>query len=157
MSDIDTIVALYGDMLYRICLFSLRSRADAEDALQETYLKYIRKQPEFKSEEHCKAWFIKVAMNQCRDILRRNRIRAAENIDRIADIYPSESFSDEEGVVFEILMHLPSKYSSVMILHFVEGYDYKTIASMIGRTESAIKMRIQKGRRLFEQQYRKEI
>ncbi len=157
MNDIDFVLDRYGDMLYRICLVELHSEADAEDALQETYLKYIRKAPEFKDEEHRKAWLIRVAVNQCRDMLRRLRIRAAEDIDSICDKYiDSGGITSDDGSVFRSLMKLPEKYSSVMLLRFVEGYDYKTIAEIIGRSESAAKMRVKKGRELFIQNYKKE-
>lgn len=157
MNDIDLVLDRYGDMLYRICLIELHSEADAEDALQETYLKYLRKAPEFKDEEHRKAWLIRVAVNQCRDMIRRQRIRAAENIDLICDrlVYDG-SISTDDGGVLRALMLLPEKYKSVMLLRFVEGYDYKTIAGIIGRTESAAKMRVKKGRELFIQNYKKE-
>jgi len=158
MSDIDLIVDRYGDTLYRICLVQLHSAADAEDALQDTYLKYIKKHPVFESEAHRRAWLIKVAVNRCRDILRRERIRSAEDIDSVIDLCDENSdFTREDGSVLRSLMLLPEKYSTVMLLHFVEGYDYKSSAKIIGRTESAVKMRVKKGRELFIQIYKREM
>ena len=157
MGDIDYIVDRYGDMLYRICLVNLHSEADAEDALQETYLKYLNKAPKYKSEEHRKAWLIRVAVNQCRDILRQKRIRLTEDIDSVCDkIVDSGGITSDDGDVLRSLMQLPEKYSSVMLLRFVEGYDYKTIAGIIGKSESAVKMRVKKGRELFLENYKKE-
>lgn len=157
MNEIDFIVDTYGDMLYRICLVQLHSVADAEDALQETYLKYIKKHPNFDSEDHRRAWLIRVTVNQCRDMLRSIRIRTAEDIDTVIEKYAdSGGVSVEDGMVLRSLMLLPEKYSSVMILHFVEGYDYKEIARIIGRSESAVKMRVKRGRELFIQIYKKE-
>ena len=63
-------VERYGDMLYRICLLSLRNTADAEDAVQETFIKYVQKSPDFSDVEHEKAWLITVATNKCHDMLR---------------------------------------------------------------------------------------
>ena len=157
MNEIDFIVDAYGDMLYRICLIQLRSVSDAEDALQETYLKYIKKHPDFSSEEHRRAWLIRVAVNQCRDMLRSIRIRTAENIDNVVEKYTDNGgISEEDGTVLRSLMLLPEKYSSVMLFHFVEGYNYKEIADVIGKSESAVKMRIKRGRELFIQIYKKE-
>ena len=157
MDDIDFIVDTYGDMLYRICLVQLHSVADAEDALQEVYLKYIQKHPRFENEEHRKAWLIRVTINQCRDMLRRIRIRATENIDTIVEMYADNGrLSPDDGTVLRSLMLLPEKYSSVMLLHFVEGYNYKEIAEVIGKSESAVKMRIKRGRELFIQIFKKE-
>ncbi len=154
MDEVEFIVDEYGDMLYRICLVRLANEADAQDAVQDTYLKYIKKHPQFDSEEHRRAWLIRVAVNRCRDILRQKRTRLSDDIESIASTY-----ADEEGDgrdVIRTLMLLPEKYSSVMMLHFAEGQDYKTIAKVIGRSESAVKMRIKKGRELFIKIYKGE-
>ena len=158
LTDIDSIIDLYGDMLYRICLIELQSEADAEDAVQETFIRFIKKRPNTESDEHTKAWLIRTAVNYSRDIKRRNRIRASEDIDLLCDRIASyDTASFEDGVVLRVLMSLPEKFSRVMVLHFVEELDYKTIAGIIGRSESAVKMRIKKGRELFISQYKKEM
>ncbi len=158
MREIDEIIDKYGDMLYRICLVRLQNDADAEDAVQETFLKYIRHQPNLATEEHEKAWLIRVAINQSRDIYRRNRFRAAEDIDQIGDILAvDENMNDGDGLVLRCLMLLPDKFRQVMLLHFVEEMEYRDIAKIIGRSESAVKMRVSKGRELFTQIYNKEL
>lgn len=154
MDDVEFIVNEYGDMLYRICLIRLKNEADAEDAVQDTYLKYMRKHPSFDSEAHRRNWLIRVAINRCKDIFRSNRIRAAEDIEEALSVSSGEDSDGNE--IIKALMLLPEKYSEVMILHFAEGQDYKTIAGIIGRSESAVKMRIKKGRELFMEIYKKE-
>ena len=151
--DVEFIVDEYGDMLYRICLTGLHSEADAEDAVQDTYLKYMKKHPSFDSEAHRKAWLIRVAINHCHDITRRKRAHATEDIDKAAAICADDG--GDVSRVIRALMLLPEKYSEVMILHFAQGYDYKTIAGIIGKSESAVKMRIKKGRELFSNIYEK--
>lgn len=154
MDDVEFIVNEYGDMLYRICFIRLANVADAEDAVQDTYLRYMRKHPSFDSEEHRKAWLIRVAINRSRDIARQRRAHSAEDIESIAQTYASAD--GDEGDIIRTLMLLPEKYSSVMILHFAEGQDYKTIAGIIGKSESAVKMRVKKGRELFMKIYKRE-
>ena len=68
--DTEAIVYTYGNTLYRLCLVMLGSAADAEDALQETFLRYFRSAPQFNNSDHKKAWLITVATNQCKDMLR---------------------------------------------------------------------------------------
>ena len=63
--------------------------------------------------------------------------------------------SSDSGIL-DALMTLPEKYRTVLVLYYVEEYDTKTIAKMIGRTPSAVKMRLQKGRRLLAEAYEKE-
>lgn len=60
----------YGDMLYRIAFLYLSNAQDAEDVLQEVFIKLLYSSPEFKSSEHEKAWLIRVTQNQCKNLLR---------------------------------------------------------------------------------------
>ena len=140
-------VEYYGNMLYRICLVSLGSSADAEDAVQDTFLKYIQKAPAFESGEHEKAWLIRVALNTCKDIIRHRRPQV--DIDTVQQEAPEP----DSGEVTAALMSLPEKFRTALVLHCVEGYTVNEIAKMIGKTPSAVKMRLQKGRRLFEAAY----
>lgn len=157
MTDTESLIDLYVDMLYRICLVELQNEADAEDAVQETFIRFIKKRPRTDSDEHTKAWLIRTAVNYSRDIKRRNRIRATEDIELFCERIADTSSGESDGAVIRVLMSLPEKFSRVMMLHFVEELDYKTIAGIIGRTESAVKMRIKKGRELFISQYKKEM
>ena len=68
--DLEKTIEKYGDMLYRLCFIMLKNESDAEDAVQETVIKLYQKSPAFRDEEHEKAWLIRVATNQCRDMLR---------------------------------------------------------------------------------------
>ena len=69
-NHLESIVHTYGNMLFRLCLVTLGNASDAEDAVQETLIKYLQKAPAFENTEHEKAWLITVATNKCRDILR---------------------------------------------------------------------------------------
>ena len=142
----------YGDMLYRICLVMLKKTADAEDAVQDTFIRYMQKAPAFSSDEHEKAWLIKVAANICKDMLRQ-RNRTAE-LDEAA--LNTLTAADEDSHILEALTQIPEKFRIVLTLHYIEGYKVNEIAEMIGKTSSAVKMRLAKGRKLLEEKYRKE-
>lgn len=142
----------YGDMLYRICLVMLRNTADAEDAVQDTFIRFMQKAPSFQGEEHEKAWLIKVAANVCKDMLRqRNKVTELdeETMDTIAN-------SEDDSHILEALMQIPEKFRIVLTLHYIEGYKVDEIAQMIRKSSSAVKMRLSKGRKLLEDKYRKE-
>ena len=68
--DLEAAVRKHSEMLYRICIVILGSEQDTQDAIQETFCKYLEKKPKFVDGEHEKAWLIKVATNHCRDIQR---------------------------------------------------------------------------------------
>ena len=150
--DIETLISQYGDMLFRLCLIMLKNESDAEDAVQETYIKYFQKAPSFGSKEHQKAWLIRVATNKCRDMLRFS-VRHPQIDDE--DISKFISDSSDSGIL-EALTMVPEKFRLVLTLYYIEEYRIEDIANIIGRSSSAVKMRLQKGRKLLEEIYRKE-
>ncbi len=142
----------YGDLLWRTALLLLGSEADAEDAMQETALRWLLKAPAFESPEHEKAWLLRVLTNLCRDMRRfwtRHPQLSLEELQAAAA-------EPEDSGILEALAALPEKYRLVLLLHYAEGYTTEEIAGIIGRSASAVKMRLQKGRRLLAEKYRKE-
>ncbi len=150
--SIERIVQTYGNMLFRLCLITLGNASDAEDAVQETFIKYLQKAPEFENAEHEKAWLITVATNKCKDMLRFKNRHPVVNIEEIKELTKDAS----DNGILDALMTLPGKFRTVLILYYVEQYPMEEIARMIGKTTSAVKMRLQKGRRLLREAYRKE-
>lgn len=149
---VQAIVRIYGNMLFRICYVILGNEADAEDAVQETMVKYMQKAPAFENSEHEKAWLITTARNQCRDMLRFRLRHPQINLEYLQGL----SSDTYDSGILEALMSLPEKFRIVLILYYVEEYCIADIARIIQRTPSAVKMRLQKGRRLLEEKYRKE-
>lgn len=150
--NMERIMQTYGNMLFRVCLITLGNANDAEDAVQEILIKYLQKAPAFEDAEHEKAWLIRVATNQCRDMLRFRSRHPVINIEEINEFTGEKSDSG----IMEALMTLPDKFRTVLLLHYVEEYSVREIARIIGKTASAIKMRLQKGRKLLREAYQKE-
>lgn len=149
---IETIMHTYGNKLFRLCLITLGNASDAEDAVQETLIKYLQKAPAFENTDHEKAWLIKVATNKCKDMLRFKSRHPAVNIDEINEFTKDTSDSG----ILDALMTLPDKFRTVLVLYYVEEYSIAEIARVIGKTTSAVKMRLQKGRKLLREAYKKE-
>lgn len=150
--EIKEALDIYGDSLYRLCLIMLQNTADAEDAVQETFIKYMMNSPKFEDEGKKKAWLTAVAANKCRDMLRFRKRHATES-DELLQNY---AMDNESTGILDALMEIPEKYRIVMTLHYVEGYKVREIAKMLNKSESAIKMRLSRGRSLLEEKYRKE-
>ena len=149
---IETVIHTYGNTLYRLCFVMLGNESDAEDAVQETFIRYIEKAPQFENSDHEKAWLITVATNQCRDILRFQKRHPQIDPEYLQGL----SSSSSDSGILEALMALPEKFRLVLTLYYVEEYPMEDIARIIGRTPSAVKMRLRKGRKLLEEIYRKE-
>jgi RNA polymerase sigma-70 factor (ECF subfamily) len=145
-------VETYGDSLYRLCLVMLGNSSDAEDAVQETFMQLIRYEPEFRGNEHEKAWLITVAANKCRDMLRKRKWFTPLDEDILENI-PGNT---EDNRLIGLLTELTPKFREVLTLHYIEGYKVNEIAEMINKSPSAVKMRLAKGRKLLEEKYRKE-
>ena len=83
--NVERVVEQYGDMLFQICLVMLTNPGDAEDAVQDTLLRYLQKAPNFENAEHEKAWLITVAANRCRDMKRFFVRHPQTNLEEIPD------------------------------------------------------------------------
>ena len=150
--EIKELVEKYSSLIFRISYCILCNSADAEDAVQETLLKYITKAPEFNDEEHRKAWLIKVSANISKNMLMFRLRRDTVNIDDIESI----GIDRDDSETFEMIMSLPSKHKIVLTLYYIEGYRCKEIAEIVGISEEAVRKRLQKGRELLREKMEEE-
>ena len=146
LRHIEYAVEKYSQMLFRICYSILCNKHDAEDALQETFLRYMTKAPLFKDSEHEKAWLIKVATNISKNMARFNSRHAFENLDELRNI----GISDDDRDIFELIMRLPAKYKIVLDLYYIEGYKANEIADITNTSPVAVRKRLQYGRKMLK-------
>lgn len=151
--SIEEIYEIYGEMLYKISLVMLKNTHDAEDVVQNVMIKYMTKRTAFNSSEHEKAWLIRVCLNCCKDTLKFLKRSSHENIDDIKTTYPRES---ETAQVLVGLMNLPNRYRKVLILYYYEGYKCNEIGNILRITESAVKKRLERGRKLLKQELKED-
>lgn len=139
--EVDRILQVYGDMLYRTAYLLLGNPHDVQDALQETLLRYLEKAPAFVSSDHEKAWLLRVVSNCCKDYLRFRRRHSCLDLESIRECLPAQ-----ENTHLQELYALPAKWKTVLILHYFEGYSVKEIGEILGLSESAVKKRLQRAR-----------
>ena len=149
--EIEFVVNTYSGMLFKLCFTILCSNADAEDAVGNTFLKYITKSPCFQSEEHTKAWLIRIATNICKDIYRFNKKRDYINLDDLFNYGKTE----ENNEILEEVMNLPEKYKVVIHLFYIEGYKTDEISKILSLSSSAVRKRLQYAREKLKFQYEK--
>lgn len=154
--DVERVLRVHGNLLFRTSLIMLKNATDAEDVVQETLISYMKKAPEFENEEHEKAWLLTVATNKCRDMLRFQTRHPITDMEQMKEFMESDTSDTKDSGILEALMTLPEKFRIVLLLYYVEEYRMEEIAQIIGKSTSAVKMRLQKGRRLLEDAYRKE-
>ena len=138
----------YGDRLYAAAFNITRQRQDAEDAVQEALLRLFRSDKEFESEEHIKAWLIRVTINiaksTCTSFWHRNRVPYEDYMDEI----PFEDESDRD--LMEAVLSLPDKYRIIVHLHYYEGYKTREIADTLKLSENTVKTRLLQSRKLLK-------
>ena len=160
--DLEQTIEKYSDLIYRTNFLILRNSHDAEDVMQETFIKYMRTDVEFRDEEHKKAWLLKVSQNKCKDMLRFHKVHAYIPYEEIQEHIVSHDFLDVEDIeeVLDIAK-LSYKYKSVILIYYIEGYSVKETADILGITESAAKSRLKRAREklkgTFEMIYKEEI
>lgn len=136
-----------ADMLFRIALTYLQSSNDAQDAVHDVFIKYLKKSDKMKDDEHERAWLIRVTINHCLDMLRKQKIRnyiPLEEISETVMVVP-EHISGVNNVMSSLAL-IPEKNKSAIILHCLEGYSVEETAKILRISVSAVKMRLSRGR-----------
>lgn len=156
--DFEEIYQKYKNTLYRIAFTYLKNNVDVEDVLQDVFLKRFYKSPKFKDEKHEKYWLIRITINLCKDTLRSFWNKNVKSIDELMESQEiiQWDFSEDEKYIFREVMSLPDKQKTVMYLYYYERYSCKEIAEILKCSESAVKMRLKKGRELLKINLEKE-
>lgn len=143
---IEEIVHSYSNMLYRICVVMLGNEADAQDAVQDTFCRYLEHNKEFTDKEHEKAWLITVATNRCRDMQRLRLRHPKVDLEKITASYEAPDYNE----VLTELIKLPPSIKSAVYLHYIEGYKLTEVSEIMGISSNAVKKRLQRGRKMLK-------
>lgn len=149
-SEYGRIAETYIDTVYRVALSNCKNSADAQDAVQNTFVKLLKSDIDFKNDEHIKRWLIKVTVNECRSMWRSFWRR---NVDYIEEIVKEPEFDTEEkSELYYAVMELPQKYRSVVHLYYYEDYSVKEISEILDIKETTIQTRLMRARKMLKQQ-----
>lgn len=145
------VVEEYSPMLLRLASTRLDSTADAEDAVQEAFLKLLTARPVFRDAEHEKAWLIRTTLHRASDL----RKAAARRNVPIEEAISAAAPADDNNLLSAVRA-LPEKYSSVIHLHYYEGYSIKEIAKMLGVPAPTVGSRLARGRERLRQMLKED-
>ena len=138
----------YRDRLFAAAFQVCGNAADAEDAAQEALLRYHISEKQFESEQHIRAWLLRVAINCAKNLsrsfFRRNTVPLETYMETL------EFDSGESQEIFREVMSLPEKYRLVIHLYYYEDYSVAEIGRILGLTESNVKVRLSRGRQLLK-------
>ena len=139
-------------MLLRLACTRLQSAADAEDAVQEAFLRLLTARPVFRDAGHEKAWLIRTTLQRANDIRRRAERRAVP-LEEVAEPAVPDSPGEE---LRSAVRALPEKYGAVIHLHYYEGYSIKEIARLLGLPAATVGTRLARGRERLRQMLKED-
>jgi len=152
---VDELYKKYADMVYRIAFVRTLNAADSEDVLQEVFCRYIRFVPDFSDEGHCRAWFIRTAVNCSKTLLtsawRRHTVFGTEPKDELF------SQMENNSLVYHAVMQLPAGQRTVVHLYYYEDCTIAEIARITGLSQSAVKSRLMRARQELRRQLEEDI
>ena len=139
----------YADTVRRLCMIHLKNYADTEDIFQTVFLKYSLSSSDFASEEHEKAWIIRVTLNACKDLLKsvfRSRTAPLDALPEQGAALPEESRE-----LLEAVLSLPLKYRQAVYLYYYESYSVREIAETMGANASTVQTWLMRARGLLRE------
>ena len=147
--EVSAAIERYADTVRRLCLIRLKNEADTEDIFQTVFLKYAMSRTAFASEEHEKAWFVRVTINACKDLLksffRSRTVPLEELLEQPAQV--PRDYSD----VLEAVLALPQKYRDVVYLYYYEGYGAEEIGQLLRKSVNTVYTWLARARKLLRE------
>ena len=140
----EQIVRTYADMVYRIACRYVKNSIDADDVFSEVFLAYFKKERTFDSEEHRKAWLIRVTINCAKDLLGQSAQTQQINEEILADQTTRDT--DTYMDLHEAIERLRPEYREVIKLYYLDDLPVKQIAQILSVNENTIKTRLSRAR-----------
>lgn len=150
----EVVFQTYGDRLFSAAYTVCQNREDAEDAVQDALIRYCAAKKDFDSDEHVKAWLLRVVINRSKDIRasfwRRNKVEWQEELESLPFAEPADSR------LFEAVMGLEEKYRLVVHMFYYEDYDIGEISRILRCPNGTIKSRLSRARTLLKTKLKEE-
>ena len=141
------LVKKYIDMVYRIGLNYLKNPADAEDVCQNVFMALLAQKKSFEGEEHLRNWLVRVAVNECKKVLRSPWHRR----ESLEDHIPGIPFEDpQHSDLYYSVMALPRNYRIPLYLHYYEGYSTEEVGQLLGLPGATVRTRLRRARQLLQ-------
>lgn len=151
----EELIDRYADMVYRLALTEVKNKTDAEDIFQEVFIRLLKNLHKLDSEEHAKAWLIRVTINCARkhfaSYWNRNVDFITEDTDMGKESEELETLLEGEGPVLEAVRRLPEKYRIVVHLFYFEDFSVSEVSKILKTTENTIKTQLHRARKLLKE------
>ena len=146
---VEELAGRYRDNLFAAAFNVCKNAADADDIVQETFLQYYVAKKEFDSEQHIRAWLLRVAINKAKNVnhtfWRQHKVPLEDYMETLVFETP------QDETLFETVMKLPEKYRIVIHLYYYEEYSVAEIAEVLKLSQSNVKVRLSRGRKVLKE------
>lgn len=139
----------YTDTVYRVALNGCKNKYDAEDVVQETFIKLLKCKKKFESDEHVRNWLIRVAINECNSLWNTSWRKKVTLTNEKCDEPVFQM--DEHSELYELVMQLSPKNRQVIYLYYFEDFSVKEVAEILNISETAVQTRLQRGRQKIKE------
>lgn len=141
--------------LYMLALSFTKNHSDAEDIMQDVFLKLLRHNKSFNNEEHLDKWLTVVCVNESKNYIKSPFRKNTVLLDEAKDLYTFDTVNDYD--IFKSVMSLQKKERTVIHLFYYEDLPVKEIAKMLKIKESAVKTRLSRGRKHLKEMLGDEL
>lgn len=145
--EVNRAIERYSDTVRRLCMIHLKNHADTEDIFQTVFLKYVLSSVSFESDEHEKAWFIRVTVNACKDLLKSFFRSRTVSLEEIMD--QPAALPEDNREILEAVLSLPLKYREVVYLHYYEEYTAPEISRILNKNVNTIYTLLTRSRQML--------
>ena len=146
---LEVLAERYRDNLFAAAFSVCKNPYDAEDIVQETFLQYHTTNKQFESEQHIRAWLLRVAINRAKNVNLSFWRRKSVPLEEYAQTLSFET--REESELFHAVMALPEKYRVVIHLYYYEDYSTAEIAELLRLKANTVRVRLHRGRELLKE------
>ena len=147
--EVSQAIDRHGDTVRRLCMVHLKNQADTEDIFQNVFLKYAQHDAAFESQEHENAWFIRVTINACRDLLKSFFRSHTVSLDEILDM--PQPLEESHREVLEAVLALPEKYRVPIYLHYYEGYSAPELGRLLRKNSNTVYTHLNRGKAMLKE------
>lgn len=154
-AQITGLVEKYGDMLLKISYTYLKNKADAEDSVQEIFVRIIEKKPDWKDENHTKNYLIRTAVNICKNRLTSFWQRNKRSVDDICDVPFYDDYNTDSSVL-KAVMSLPEKERIAVYMYYYEGYKSAEIAHLTNKSDAAVRTYLMRARKKLKEMLKED-
>lgn len=151
--EIKRAIDLYADTVKKLCMVHLKNEADTEDIFQTVFLKYFQSDIIFESDDHEKAWIIRVTINACKDLIKSFFRSKTVSVENYLNQQLEADTTLENRMILETVLSLPDKYKNIVYLHYYEGYTAVEISRILNKNVNTIYTLLSRSKKILKEKF----